>query len=127
MSDVPLEKLVRVYLKMKTKKETLDAEVKELETQMRLVKAGINDSLRESGLESVKTKHGLTYRTLKTTYYPSDWASMYEFVMANKMPELLEKRLHQGNIKEYLEAHPDAPPPGLNSNMEYVITVKENK
>jgi hypothetical protein len=30
-------------------------------------------------------------------------------------------------MKSYLEEHPEDLPPGLNSNMEYSVTVKRNK
>jgi hypothetical protein len=49
---------------------------------------------------------------------------MGKFVVENNVPELLEKRLHQGNMKQFLEAHPDLLPPGLNVDSEYTITVR---
>lgn len=127
MTDVSLDQLVGVYVKMYTKKETLDAELKDLEQKMRRVKIAISDEMRETGMESIKTKAGLVYRTIKTTYGTSDWESMHKFILEHQLPELLEKRIHQGNMKAYLEEHPEELPPGLNSNMEYSVTVKRNK
>ena len=127
MTDISLDQLVGVYVKMYTKKETLDAELKDLEQKMRRVKIAISDQMRETGMESVKTKAGLVYRTVKTTYGTSDWASMHQFILDHQLPDLLEKRIHQGNMKTYLEEHPGELPPGLNSNMEYSVTVKRNK
>ena len=124
MTDVSLEKLVGVFIKMRDKKELLEAEAKKIDTQMRTIKVAISDSMRESGMESIKTKEGLVYRTVKTTYSTSDWASMHEFILNHQLPDLLEKRIHQGNMKAYLEEHPEELPPGLNSNMEYSVTVK---
>ena len=49
---------------------------------------------------------------------------MYQFILDHDMTELLEKRLHQGNVKKYLEENPEDVPPGLNSTMEYSVTVK---
>ena len=127
MTDVSLDQLVGVYVKMYTKKETLDAELKDLEQKMRRVKIAISDEMRETGMESVKTKTGLVYRTVKTTYSTNDWSSMHQFILDHQLPDLLEKRIHQGNMKAYLEEHPEELPPGLNSNMEYSVTVKRNK
>ena len=124
MTDVSLEKLVGVFIKMRDKKELLEAEAKKIDTQMRTIKVAISDSMRESGMESIKTKEGLVYRTVKTTYSTSDWASMHEFILNHQLPDLLEKRIHQANMKAYLEEHPEELPPGLNSNMEYSVTVK---
>jgi len=127
MTDISLDKLVSVFVKMRDKKELLDAELNGLEKQMRQVKLAISDTMRESGMESIRTGAGTAYRTVKTTYGTNDWASMHEFVLEHKMPELLEKRIHQGNMKTYLEEHPDELPPGLNSNMEYSVTIKGAK
>jgi hypothetical protein len=127
MSDVSLDQLVGVYVKMYAKKETLDAELKDLEQKMRRVKVAISDEMRETGMESIKTKAGLVYRTVKTTYGTSDWESMHKFILEHGVPDLLEKRIHQGNMKTYLEEHPEELPPGLNANMEYSVTVKRNK
>ena len=127
MTDESLDQLVGVYVKMYAKKETLDAELKDLEQKMRRVKIAISDEMRETGMESVKTKTGLVYRTVKTTYSTNDWSSMHQFILDHQLPDLLEKRIHQGNMKAYLEEHPEELPPGLNSNMEYSVTVKRNK
>jgi hypothetical protein len=72
----------------------------------------------------VRTGEGLFYRGVATRYWTSDWESMGKFVVENNVPELLEKRLHQGNMKQFLEAHPDLLPPGLNVDSEYTITVR---
>lgn len=127
MTDIDIDKLVNVYLKMQDKKTELETQFKQLEKQMRTVKVAINDFMRESKLDSVRSSAGLAYRTVKTTYMPTDWDLMHQFVIEHKLPQLLEKRLHQGNVKEYLEEHPDDPPPGLNANTEYSVTVKRNK
>ena len=123
---IPVERLITTYLKMKAEKDRLDAELKDLELNMRKIKAALNDEMRETGLESLKTKEGLVYRTIKTTYGTADWASMHRFILEHGVPELLEKRLHQGNVKDYIANHPDELPPGLNANMEYSVTVKRN-
>ena len=56
MTDVSLDQLVGVYVKMYAKKETLDAELKDLEQKMRRVKIAISDEMRETGMETIKTK-----------------------------------------------------------------------
>ena len=38
--------------------------------------------------------------------------------------ELLEKRIHQSNMKEFMEQHPELHPPGLNVDSEYEITIR---
>jgi len=125
---VPVEKLVKVYLKMNTtlseKKAAFEAEEKALKEQMAKVKAALLDYCKEQNVESVRTGEGLFYRGVATRYWTGDWESMGKFVVENNVPELLEKRLHQGNMKQFLEARPDLLPPGLNVDREYTITVR---
>ena len=117
--DPKLGKLVRVYLKMKEKNDDLTAAYKEqtqkLSEQMATVKSALLEYCKEHGVEGARTKSGLFYRTTTTNYWTNDWAAMHKFVLEHQVPDLLEKRLHQGNMKQFLEEHPDALPPGLNT------------
>jgi len=126
---VPVEKLVKVYLKMNAtlseKKAAFEAEEKALKEQMTKVKSALLEYCKEQNVESVRTGEGLFYRGVTTRYWTSDWESMGKFVVEHNVPELLEKRLHQGNTKQFLEANPDLLPPGLNVDSEYTITVRK--
>lgn len=124
MPPVPAEKLVRVYLKMKTAKVDLEAQVKKIDTQMDQVKEALLAYCKEQSLESVRTTEGLFYRSIKKRYTTNNWEAMGKFVLEHQAPELYEKRLHQGNIQQFLEEHPDLLPPGLNVDSEYTITVR---
>jgi len=48
-------------------------------------------------------------------------------MLENQAPELLEKRIHQSNMKQFLEENPDLLPAGLNVDSEYTITVRRSK
>lgn len=126
--DPKLTKLVRVYLKMKEKNDELanayKEQTKELADKMALVKSALLDYCKEHGVESVRTSAGLFYRTTTTNYWTNDWAAMHEFVLEHKVPDLLEKRLHQGNVKQFLEEHPDVLPPGMNTETKYQISIR---
>ena len=129
--EVPLEKLTRVYIKMREKKaevtHELEAKIAELDESMKKVKSAILDHMKEIGAESLRTESGSIYRTVRTTYSTNDWESMNKFILEHSVPELLEKRIHQTNMKVFLEEHPDVLPPGLNANMEYSVTIKRSK
>lgn len=125
---VPVEKLVKAYLKMNTRlaelKAAFETEEKGLKEKMGKVKGALLDYCKTQNVESVRTTEGLFYRGISTRYWTSDWESMGKFVVENNVPELLEKRLHQGNMKQFMEANPDILPPGLNVDTEYTITVR---
>lgn len=125
---IPVEKLVKVYLKMNAKlgelRAAYDAEEKALKEQMTKIKGALLDYCKEQNVESVRTAEGLFYRNVTTRYWTSDWEAMGKFVLEHGVPELFEKRLHQGNMKQFLEANPEVLPPGLNVDSEYTITVR---
>jgi hypothetical protein len=126
---ISADKLVKVYLKMNAKYTAMKAEYeieeKAIKEQMAKVKAALLVYCQEQSVESVRTTEGLFYRGITTRYWTNNWEEMGKFVVAHNIPELLEKRLHQGNTKQFLEEHPDLLPPGLNVDSEYTITVRK--
>jgi hypothetical protein len=128
--EIPVDKLVRVYIKMRKARDAINAEfnkkIEDIEGQMEQVKRALADHCKTKNVESVRTESGLFYRTIKRRYWTNDWESMGRFVVENNIPEVYEKRLHQGNIQEFLDQNPDKLPPGLNVDSEYVITVRKN-
>ena len=122
---IPAEKLVKVYLKMRAAKADLEAQVKKIDAQMDQVKAGLLDYLKVQNLETVRTTEGLFYRSVKKRFTTNNWEAMGKFVLEHQVPELFEKRLHQANMQQFLEEHPDLLPPGLNVDSEYQITVRK--
>ena len=51
---------------------------------------------------------------------------MYQFIQEHNVPEFLEKRLNQSNVKQFLQENPDDIPDGLRADSEYVITVRKS-
>ncbi len=125
---VPVEKLVRVYLKMNATltemRHAYEAQEKTLKEKMATVKGALLEHCKEHNVDSVRTSEGLFYRTVKRDYWTSDWDSMRKFIVEHKVPELLHERIHQTNMKQFLEEHPDLLPPGLNVDSEYTITIR---
>lgn len=129
--DVRLEKLTRVYIKMRDKRAELvkerDEEIAKLDQDIQTVKTAVLDYMKEAGVESARTEAGIVYRTVKTKYATSDWGSMNKFILEHGVPELLVKAINQSNMAAFLEEHPDLLPPGLNANSEYSVTIKRSK
>lgn len=127
-TDPQVERLVRVYLKMKNKRDEITAELKEkeadLKEQMEKVKSALLDYCKENGLNGARTDDGTFYRTVTTKYWSSDWNALGEFVVEHNVPELFEKRLHQGNVKQFLEEHPDESLPGLQADTQYQVSIR---
>ena len=126
--QIPVEKLVKIYLKMRGKHDELLQQFKQqeeaLKDQMTKIKGALLDHCKEHNVESVRTAEGLFFRTTKQSYWTNDWESMGKFIIEHQAPELFEKRLHQGNVKQFLEEHPELLPPGLNVESQYSVTVR---
>ena len=80
MSNVPIDKLTSVYLKIKARRSELAAQFKEedsalVEKQERIRKALLN-YCKDNNVDSVKTPNGTFYRSAKTKYWTSDWDAL---------------------------------------------------
>lgn len=129
--NVSVEKLVGVYLKIRDAQEDnyksyMAAKVK-LEEEMSLVEAELLNILKDLDATSIRTNHGLARRSVKKRYTTNDWEKFHTFIVDNKAPELLEKRIHQTNMKQFLEENPDLHPAGLNVDSTYAITVYDRR
>ena len=128
---ISVDKLVRVYIKMREKREALtreyDTAYEAISEKMRLVKNELLDQMRSANVESIRTTEGLVYRTVNKKYWTSDWDNFYNFIMEHNIPQVLERRVHQNNLKEFLENNPDLLPPGMNVDSEYSVTVQRRR
>ncbi len=123
--EVPLDKLVRIYMKMRAKLSELDAQVESIKEQQQLLKNEIKDRMRSVGAKSMKTEYGTVSLTEKTRYYTQDWDSFKRFVIENDAVDLLEKRIAQTNMKTFLQENPTMVPPGLNSDTEIDVSIRK--
>ena len=126
---ISLAKITEVYLKIKARRDVLSVEYNEaddkLVSQQDKIKSTLLRYLKENDIKSVKTDAGTFYRTIKQKYWTSDWESMHKFILEHEVPEFLDKRLNQKNVKEFLEEHPDLLPKGLNVDAEFALTIRK--
>lgn len=126
---IPLDKLARVYRKIRDQISTLtkeyDTQVEVLKAQQEEIKNAMKDQMQALGVTSVRTPQGTVVMSVKTRYSTADWDSFKTFVVEHDALDLFEKRIAQGNMKQFLEENPGVVPPGLNSNAEYDISVRK--
>ena len=126
-----LDQLTAIYLKIRDtraeNKREFENVDKDLEEQQKMLAEQMLDSCKEIGADSIKTPHGTIIRLVKSKYWTGDWDSMYTFIKEHNAFGLLEKRLHQTNMKDFLNENPDALPMGLNVESEYTIVVRRAK
>ena len=123
--QVPVDRLVRMYMKMRTAVQELDAQIETIKEQQQAVKNEIKDRMRDTGVKSLRTDFGTVSLMEKTRFYTTDWDSFKKFMVEHDALDLLEKRIAQTNMKTFLEENPGAIPPGLNSDTEFDISVRK--
>ena len=126
-TNIPLDKLVKIYRKIKTEIDTMtqeyDTKLEVLKGQQDEIKFAIKDQMRALGVTSIKSPFGTVSMMLKTRYNTQDWSSFKDFILEHSMVDLLEKRIAQTNMATFLAENPGVVPPGLNSVTEFEIRI----
>lgn len=128
---IPVDKLVRVYIKIRDAREQLSRKYEsddgELKEQQETIKKALLAYCKELNVDSLKTQHGTASRRVDTRYWTSDWGAMHAFIKEHDALDLFERRLHQTNMRTFLADHPELRPPGLNADSSYEISVRRSK
>lgn len=126
---VPMDLLAKVYLKIRDRIQALtkehDGVIEGLKEQQSDIANAMKEHMKTLNTTSMKTDFGTVMLQLKTRYNTHDWDSFKKFVVANDAVDLLERRIAQRNMAEFLKDNPDLVPPGLNSDSEYEISVRK--
>ena len=130
MTDkLPVEKLVAAYRKLRAaiaeEEEIFEAKVADLKEKLEYVSKELLEFCNDQNVDSIRTPAGTLSRRVQSRYWTSDWDQMYSFIEKHNAPFLLEKRLHNGNVKQFLEENPDALPVGLQVDNKYVVHVRK--
>ena len=125
-----LEDLVKAYLTIRVEREKIlheyEEQDKKLKEDMTLIEQSMLRVCNDTNADSIKTQHGTVIRKLNERFYCNDWDNFRNFVLDNEAVELLERRIHQGNFKEFMSEHQqDGLPPGVNVMREFGIVVRK--
>lgn len=127
--EVPMDKLARVYLKIRGRITDLtreyESQVEALKAQQAQITGLMKDKMMSIGSKSVKTDAGTVILSVKTRYYAQDWDAMKTFIMEHDAVDLLEKRIAQTNMAKFLEENPGVVPTGLNTVSEMDVSVRK--
>lgn len=127
---ISIDELVKTYLTIRGQREILakDFEIKDSELKRELIsiEQALLAECNNINADSIRTGSGTIVKTLKENYICSDWDNLKDFILENKVVELLQQRIHQTNFKEFMQNHQgDGLPPGINVMREYNIVVRK--
>lgn len=128
---IPLDKLTRIYIKIRDYSNEIRLKYEEqdkgLAEELQIIEGRMLDICKSMNADSIRTEHGTIIRSVKSRYWTNDWDSMYAFIKEHAAFGLLEKRLHQSHMKEFLVENPNTLPMGLNIESEYSVVVRRSK
>lgn len=128
--EVGLDELVSIYLKIRGERDRLKHEYEskdlELKAEMAQIEEVLLSQCNQINADSIKTNQGTIIKTLRENFICNDWENLKAFIVENNLIDLMQQRLHNGNLKEYMITHGnDGLPPGVTSIREYNIVVKK--
>jgi hypothetical protein len=129
--DISVDKLVSVFIKIRDARDeeerAWEQRKADFTEQLELINQQLLEICKSTAADSIRTAHGTVIRTVKSRYWTNDWEHFHKFLLEHEAPDLLEKRIHQSNMKQFLEENPELLPAGLNVDSAYSITVRRSK
>ena len=128
---VDVNKLTSVYIKMRDRRSILkqewEVQDKEIQIQMDVIEQELLELCKDLNTNTLGTDHGTVVRSVKSRYWTNDWDSMYRFIKEHDAFGLLEKRIQQSHMKEFIQENPDVYPQGMNVENQFTVVVRRKK
>lgn len=117
------EKLTEVYVKIRDARRDIAKKDDELKAQLDAIAERLLEICKEQGASTIRTSHGTISRRSNKHYWTSDWDSFFKFVKDNDAFALMQHRINNANMAQFLEENPNLHPPGLQANIDQTIVI----
>jgi len=128
MSDNSMDELSAKYIELRTEREQLkhnyEAEDAKFEEKMDELESKMLSIMNSADASSISTSNAVVMRKVTSRYNPTNWDAVYEMIARHKAFGVLHKRVHDTNMRQFLEEHPDEYPAGLNVDRSYQVVVR---
>ena len=128
MSDNSMDELSAKYIELRTEREQLkhnyEAEDAKFEEKMDELESKMLSIMNSADASSISTTNAVVMRKVTSRYNPTNWDAVYEMIARHKAFGVLHKRVHDTNMRQFLEEHPDEYPAGLNVDRSYQVVVR---
>jgi hypothetical protein len=123
-----VDELSTEYIRIRTEREALkekfDDEDKVFTDQLAEIEHKLIQIMLADNTTSMSTEKTIVIKRVMKRYNPTNWEAVYRLVDKYKAYGVLHKRIHDTNMKDFLDEHPDEYPEGLNVDSRYAVTVK---
>jgi len=115
---------IRIRTEREVLKEKIEGEDKVFAEQLAEIEHKLVQIMLADNTTSMSTARTIIIKRVMKRYNPTNWEAVYRLVDKHKAFGLLHKRIHDTNMKDFLDEHPDEYPEGLNVDSRYAVTVK---
>lgn len=128
MSDgLTVEKVVRAYMSLRSKKEQIEAKVKEeltaLDIQMTKLEAWLLKQADTQGVTSFKTAAGTAFVTTTDYAKVENWDAVLKFIKENEAYDLLTRKVNKTAVRGYIDAN-KAIPDGVTYGTQLGVNIR---
>lgn len=113
-----VDRMIRVYVRIRDAradlKKQFDVKDIEMKEQQEQIENALLDLSNQTGVTQLGAEHGTAYVETETQISIADDSAFYKFVEDGGHLDLLQRRVATNAVKQYIEDHKGAIPPGLN-------------
>lgn len=128
MAEINVDDVIKKYVSLRDQRSVLKKEYERndeaLKDQQERIEKWLLAKQQSLGVTQFKSAHGIAYQVPKTLYTCVDWGTFHNWIIENRRPDLLEKRILQGGMKEFRE-ETGTIPPGLNSFSKIEVNIRK--
>jgi hypothetical protein len=124
------DQLVETFITLRNERDRIrnEYEAKDavIKDEMTVLEQSLLAICNETNATSIKTDKGTVIRKMNERFFCTDWDNFRDYVLQHQALELLERRIHQGNFKEFIaEKEQEGLPPGVSVMREFGVTVRK--
>ena len=123
MSEMNAEKLAEVYVKIREARRELAKQDEKLKEQLDVLTEQLLAICKDQGATTIRTQHGTISRRINKHYWTSDWDSFFKFIKENDTFSLIQHRINNSNMAQFLEENPNLHPPGLQADLNQTVVI----
>jgi len=121
------QELIGKYIQIRDAKDELSkkqkADMARINTVLDKIEKMLMEQMQEIGSDSIKTKAGTCYQSIRASVRVEDREKFLNFVRENEAWDLLESRASKREVEQFLETNQDIPP-GVSISRESIVGVR---
>lgn len=133
MQVTTIEEAARLYRQLEAsleaKQAAFEASIVKEKRAMEQLEVGMRAILNTAGVNSMNVPDVAEVKLVrKRAFGCADWDGLFTYIVSNNVPELLIKRIHEGNMQHYVDdVLKGELPPFVNVHTEVVLKVLKGK